>query len=77
MAKSKNKTNVLIDPESLKRAILAYNPWWGSSPTLPRTPDFTRDAFDAVVAHADASHSLAILINGLFLLTLVRIAFDR
>lgn len=65
MSKSPQKYLEALGIHNLRQSLAAYNPWWKTkSFSVPRVPDFKRDAFVQAMRHTEANHGLALLING-------------
>ncbi|MDO8552221.1 MAG: ATP-binding protein [bacterium] len=65
MSKNPQKYLEALGIHNLRQFLLAYNPWWKTkSFSIPGVPDFKRDAFIQAMRHTEATHGLALLING-------------
>ncbi len=65
VSKTPRKYLEALGVHNLRQSLIAYNPWWRTkSFSIPGLPDFKRDAFAQVMRHTEASHELALLING-------------
>lgn len=64
MPKNTKKYLETLGVHNLYQALLAYNPWWKTKAFTLDIPTFKRDAFTQALQHTEASHGLALLING-------------
>ncbi len=64
MAKITKKYLQALGVTNLQDTLAVYNPWWSGDTFNLAIPKFRREVFKRAIKHIEATHELALLING-------------